>query len=93
MKNTVDRVSPDTRTHTGRVTTEGITVYDGGKPYKAILWGGAGYRGGLADAEESVQSANKVARIQGVQVSLRWVKRTQDNAAKAVQEEKQKAAK
>ena len=118
----------------GVVTTEGITVYDGGKPYKAILWGGAGYRGGLADAEESVQSANKVARIQGVQVNLqihswaepdgypgggvlerglllktrkagdphpfvdpatftRWVKRTQDNAAKAVQEEKQKAAK
>ncbi len=118
----------------GVVTTEGITVYDGGKPYKAILWGGAGYRGGLADAEESVQSANKVARIQGVQVNLqihswaepdgypgggvlerglllktrkagdphpfvdpatftRWVKRTQDNAAKSVQEEKQKAAK
>src|SRR4029077_20754476 len=54
----------------GVVTTEGITVYDGGKPYRAILWGGAGYRGGLADAEESVQSANKVARIQGVQVNL-----------------------
>ena len=120
----------------GVVTTEGITVYDGGKPYRAILWGGAGYRGGLADAGTSrSQSANKVAQIQGVQVNLQihswaeaervsrrrrararpdaevpqgrgdphpfvdpatftqWVKRTQDNAAKAVQEEKQKAAK
>jgi metallo-beta-lactamase class B len=54
----------------GVLTTEGITVYDGGKPYKAILWGGAGYRGGLAAAEESVRSADKVARIQGVQVNL-----------------------
>jgi hypothetical protein len=52
------------------VTTEGITVYDGGKPYRAILWGGAGYRGGLADAEQSVVSASKVAQIQGVQVNL-----------------------
>ena len=116
----------------GVVTTEGITVYDGGRPYKAILWGGAGYRGGLADAEQSVQSANKVAQIQGVQVNLQihswaeetgypgggvlerglmlksrkpgdphpfvdpatftqWVKRAQDSAARAVQQEKQKA--
>ena len=116
----------------GVLTTEGITVYDGGKPYKAIVWGGAGYRGGLADAEESVTSANKVAQIQGVQVNLQihswaepngypgggvlergimlksrkpgdphpfvdpatftqWVKRTQDAAAKAVQEERQTA--
>ena len=116
----------------GVVTTEGITVLDGGRPYKAIVWGGAGYRGGLADAEQSVQSANNVAQIQGVQVNLQihswaeengypgggvlerglmlksrkpgaphpfvdpatftqWVKRTQDNAAKAVQQEKQKA--
>jgi metallo-beta-lactamase class B len=54
----------------GVLTTEGITVYDNGKPYKAIVWGGAGYRGGLADAEEAVKSANKVAQIQGVQVNL-----------------------
>jgi metallo-beta-lactamase class B len=118
----------------GVLTTEGITVYDGRTPYKAILWGGAGYRGGLADAEESVKSADKVAQIKGVQVNLqihswagddgypgggvlerglmlksrkpgaphpfvdpdtfaRWVKRSQDEAAKAVQVEKQKAAK
>lgn len=116
----------------GVLTTEGITVYDAGKPYKAIVWGGAGYRGGLAEAEQSVKSANKVAQIQGVQVNLQihswagdngypgggvlergvtlksrkpgaphpfvdpatftqWVKQAQENAAKAVQEEKQKA--
>ncbi|HYR91327.1 MAG TPA: MBL fold metallo-hydrolase [Terriglobia bacterium] len=118
----------------GVLTTEGITVYDRGTPYKAILWGGAGYRGGLAAAEQSVTSAGKVGQIQGVQVNLqihswagddgypgggvlergamlksrkpgdphpfvdpvtftKWVKRAQDEAAKAVQDEKQKAAK
>jgi metallo-beta-lactamase class B len=118
----------------GVVTTEGITVYDGGRPYRAIVWGGAGYRGGLADAEESVTSADKVAKIAGVQVNLQihswaepngypgggvlerglrlksrkagdphpfvdpatftqWVKRARANAAKAVEEEKQKAKK
>jgi metallo-beta-lactamase class B len=118
----------------GVLTTEGITVYDGGKPYKAIVWGGAGYRGGLAEAEQSVKSAGKIAQIQGVQVNLQihswagdngypgggvlergmmlksrkpgaphpfvdpatftaWVKRSQNEAAKAVQEEKQKAGK
>ena len=116
----------------GVLTTEGITVYDRGTAYKAILWGGAGYRGGLAEAEQSVKSAEKVAQIKGVQVNLQihswaedsgypgggvlergimlksrkpsdphpfvdpatftqWVKRTQGNAAKAVQAEKQKA--
>ena len=114
------------------LTTEGITVYDRGTAYKAIVWGGAGYRGGLAEAEQAVKSADKVAQIKGVQVNLqihswagddgypgggvleravmlksrkpgaphpfvdpatftRWVKQTQENAAKAVQEEKQKA--
>src|SRR5438876_2185838 len=117
----------------GVLTTEGITVYDRGTPYKAILWGGAGYRGGLAEAEQSVTSANKVAQIKGVQVNLqihswagddgypgggvlerglmlksrkpgdphpfvdpatfaKWVKRAQDEAAKAVEVEKKKAA-
>jgi metallo-beta-lactamase class B len=116
----------------GVVTTEGITLHDGSMRYRAILWGGAGYRGGLEAAEQSVQSANKVAQIKGVQVNLQihswaepngypgggvleraqmlktrkagaphpfvdpatftqWVKRAQDNAAKAVQDEKQKA--
>ena len=116
----------------GVLTTEGIIVYDAGTPYKAIVWGGAGYRGGLAEAEQAVASANNVAQIQGVQVNLQihswagddgypgggvlergqmlktrkpgaphpfvdpatftqWVKQTQNGAAKAAQQEKQKA--
>ena len=118
----------------GVLTTEGIKVYDGGKPYTAILMGGGGYRGGLKEAEQSVQTANQVAAIKGVQVNLQihswaepngypgggvlerglrlksrkagdthpfvdpatftqWVKRARANAAKAVEEEKQKAKK
>ena len=116
----------------GVLTTEGITVYDGGKPHKAIVWGGGGYRGGLVEAEQSLKSANKVAQIKGVEVNLQihswaaedgypgggvlergmmlktrkpgsphpfvdpstfsqWVKLAQQNAAKAVEDEKQKA--
>ena len=52
------------------LTTEGIKVYDGGKPYTAILMGGGGYRGGLKEAEQSVITANQVAAIKGVQVNL-----------------------
>src|SRR5881296_1377845 len=54
----------------GVLTTEGITVYDRGTAYKAIVWGGAGYRGGLAEAEQAVKSADNVAQIKGVQVNL-----------------------
>ncbi len=54
----------------GVLTTEGIIVYDAGKPHKAILWGGGGYRGGLKEAEQSVQTANAVAAIKGVEVNL-----------------------
>jgi metallo-beta-lactamase class B len=116
----------------GVLTTEGITVYDRGKSYRAIVWGGAGYRGGLAEAEQSLRSARAIAQIGDVQVNLQihswaeetgypgggvlerglklksrqpgdphpfvdpatfvaWVKRAQDTAAKAIEEEKQKA--
>jgi metallo-beta-lactamase class B len=116
----------------GVLTTEGITVYDGGKPHRAIVWGGGGYRGGLVEAEQSLKSANKVAQIKGVEVNLQihswaaedgypgggvlergmmlktrkpgaphpfvdpatfsqFVKLAQQNAAKAVADEKQKA--
>ena len=54
----------------GVLTTEGIKVYDGGKPYTAILMGGGGYRGGLKEAEQSLITANQVAAIKGVQVNL-----------------------
>jgi metallo-beta-lactamase class B len=54
----------------GVLSTEGITVYDGGKPYKAFVWGGSGYRGGVAEATQAVGSATRIAQIQGIQVNL-----------------------
>jgi metallo-beta-lactamase class B len=54
----------------GVLSTEGITVYDGGKPYKAFVWGGSGYRGGVAEATQAVGSATRIARIQDIQVNL-----------------------
>jgi metallo-beta-lactamase class B len=54
----------------GVLTTEGITVHDGGTSYRAIVWGGSGYRGGLAEAEQAVKSVDKVTQIKGVQVNL-----------------------
>jgi metallo-beta-lactamase class B len=54
----------------GVLMTEGITVYDGGKPYKAVVPAGAAGGPGLAGAEQGVKNANKLAAIQGVQVNL-----------------------
>jgi metallo-beta-lactamase class B len=54
----------------GVTTTEGIKVYDNGTPHTAILMGGGGYRGGLKEAEQSLESAKKVAAIKGVEVNL-----------------------
>ena len=117
----------------GVLTSEGITVYDNGKPYRATLMGGAGYRGGVKEAQQSVETAAQIAKFQGVQVNLQihswsgpngylrggvlersfklkdrkpgdpnpfvdpeaWqdsVKRTQAQAAKDLETEKQKAA-
>jgi len=54
----------------GVTTTEGIKVFDNGVPHTAILMGGGGYRGGLKEAEQSLESAKKVAAIKGVEVNL-----------------------
>src|SRR2546428_8998011 len=50
----------------GVLTTEGITVYDGRSPYKSILWGEAGYRGGLAAAAPFINRRGKDAQLKGV---------------------------
>jgi len=54
----------------GVLMTEGILVYDGGTPYKAVVPAGAAGGPGLAGAEQGVKNANKLAAIQGVQVNL-----------------------
>jgi metallo-beta-lactamase class B len=47
-----------------------FTVRDGGRNYKAFLFGGPGPRGGVQGAEQFLASANRVAQIPGVQVSV-----------------------
>jgi metallo-beta-lactamase class B len=54
----------------GVLMTEGITVFDGGRSYKAVVPAGAAGGDGLAGAEQGVKNANKLAAIQGVQVNL-----------------------
>jgi metallo-beta-lactamase class B len=54
----------------GVLMTEGITVYDGGKPYKAVVPAGAAGGPGLAGAEQGMKNAATLASIQGVQVNL-----------------------
>ena len=54
----------------GVLMTEGITVYDAGRSYKAVVPSGAGGGPGLAGAEQGVRNATKLAAMQGVQVNL-----------------------
>jgi metallo-beta-lactamase class B len=53
----------------GSVSAE-FTVYDGGKPYKAFMFGGPGPRGGVAGAEQFLASANRLAKVEGIQVAV-----------------------
>ena len=54
----------------GVLMTEGITVYNGGTLYKAVVPAGGAVGPGLAGAEQGVKNTNKLAAIQGVQVNL-----------------------
>jgi metallo-beta-lactamase class B len=54
----------------GVLVTEGITVFDGSRPYKAVLSAGAAGGPGLAGAEQGVRNADKLAAMQGVEVNL-----------------------
>jgi hypothetical protein len=45
-----------------------FTVYDNGTPHKALWQGGGGSRGGLAAAEQAVDTTNRLARMQGIEV-------------------------
>jgi metallo-beta-lactamase class B len=54
----------------GVLMTEGITVYDGSRSYKAVLSAGAAGGPGLAGAEQGVRNADKLAAMQGVEVNL-----------------------
>src|SRR5687767_11674936 len=54
----------------GVLMTEGITVHDAGRSYKAVVPAGAAGGPGLAGAEQGVKNATKLAAMQGVQVNL-----------------------
>jgi metallo-beta-lactamase class B len=47
-----------------------FTVFDGGRPHKAFLFGGPGPRNGVQGAEQFLASANRVARIPGIEVAV-----------------------
>ena len=54
----------------GVLMTEGITVRDGGRSYKAVVPAGGAGAPGLAGAEQGVKNTARLASIQGVQVNL-----------------------
>ena len=54
----------------GVLVTEGITVYDGSTPYKAVVSASGAGGPGLAGAEQGVKNANTLAAMPGIQVNL-----------------------
>jgi len=56
--------------HTPGVISAEFTVFDNGKPYKAFYSGGLGGRDGVRGFEQAVESAKRVAAIQGIDVYL-----------------------
>ena len=56
--------------HTAGSPSFEFNVMDGGRPYKAFLFGGPGPRGGVQGAEQFLASANRLATIPGVQVAV-----------------------
>jgi metallo-beta-lactamase class B len=54
--------------HTPGVLSGEFTVYDNGTPHKALWQGGGGYRGGLADAEQAVETTKRIAAMPGIEV-------------------------
>lgn len=53
----------------GSLSTE-FTVFDNGRPHKAFQFGGPGPRGGVAGAEQFLDSANRVAKIEGIEMAV-----------------------
>jgi metallo-beta-lactamase class B len=54
--------------HTPGVLSGEFTVYDNGVPHKALWQGGGGSRGGLAAAEQAVETTNRLAQMPGIEV-------------------------
>ncbi|HEY6361841.1 MAG TPA: MBL fold metallo-hydrolase [Vicinamibacterales bacterium] len=56
--------------HTAGSPSFEFTVFDGGRPHKAFLFGGPGPRGGVQGAEQFLASANRVAQMPGIEVAV-----------------------
>jgi metallo-beta-lactamase class B len=56
--------------HTPGVMSTEFTVYDNGTPHKAFYSGGLGGRNGVTGFEQAVISADRVSKIQGIEVYL-----------------------
>jgi len=56
--------------HTPGVLSGEFTVYDNGVPHKALWQGGGGSRGGLAAAEQAVETTDRLAKMPGIEVLI-----------------------
>lgn len=56
--------------HTAGSLSAEFTVFDNGRPYKAFMFGGPGPRGGVAGAEQFLESANRLVKLEGVQMAV-----------------------
>lgn len=56
--------------HTPGVMSAEFTVYDNGVPHKAFYSGGLGGRDGVRGFEQAVESADRVSKIDGIEVFL-----------------------
>jgi hypothetical protein len=54
--------------HTPGVLSAEFMVYDNGTPHKAFWQGGGGSRGGLAGAQQAIDTAKRFGELQGVEV-------------------------
>ena len=56
--------------HTAGSVSAEFTVFDSGRPYKAFMFGGPGPRGGVAGAEQFLESANRLVKMEGIQMAV-----------------------
>jgi metallo-beta-lactamase class B len=56
--------------HTAGSPSFEFSVFDGGRSHKAFLFGGPGPRNGVQGAEQFLASANRVAKIPGIEVAV-----------------------
>ena len=56
--------------HTAGSLSAEFTVFDNGRPHKAFMFGGPGPRGGVAGAEQFLESANRLVKLTGVEMAV-----------------------